>query len=46
VYIARVNSETFFEIKKLVEIHNGQFIIFKDERPEELLDIETGKAFF
>lgn len=36
----------FFEIKKLVEAHNGHFIIFKEERPWELKDMEMEKAYF
>jgi hypothetical protein len=29
-----------------VENHNGQFIIFKEERPWELRDMKMEKAFF
>jgi hypothetical protein len=34
------------EMKKLVETHNGRFIIFKEVRPFELEDIEMEKAYF
>jgi hypothetical protein len=36
----------FTEIKNLVESHNGNFIIFKEERPWELQDINMEKAYY
>ncbi len=43
-YGYELTRRLFSEIKKLVETHNGQFIIYKEERPWELRDME--KAYF
>jgi hypothetical protein len=45
-YGYQLTRKLFFKIKKLVETHNGHFIIFKEERPWELRDMEQEKAYF
>jgi len=45
-YGYELTRKLFSEIKKLVETHNGHFIIFKEERPWELRDMEMEKAYF
>ena len=44
-YGYELTRKLFSEIKKLVETHKGQFIIFKEERPWELRDMEMEKAY-
>lgn len=41
-----LTRKLFSEIKKLVETHNGQFFIFKEERPWQIRDKEREKAYF
>ncbi len=45
-YGYELTRKLFSEIKKIVETHNGHFIIFKEERPWELRDMEIEKAYF
>ena len=45
-YGYELTRRLLFKIKKLVETHNGQFIIYKEERPWELQDMKMEKAFF
>jgi hypothetical protein len=45
-YGYELTRKLFSDIKNLVETHDGQFIILKEERPWELRDMEMEKAFF
>jgi hypothetical protein len=45
-YGYELTRRLFSEIKNLVETHNGQLIIFKEERPWELRNMAMEKAFF
>jgi hypothetical protein len=45
-YGIQLTRKLFSEIKELVELNNGHFVIFKEERPWELTVSESEKAYF
>ncbi len=45
-YGINLTRKLFSEIKELIEVNNGQFVIFKEERPWELKDLDKEKAFY